>query len=222
MSDDQYREQGGQPGAASGSSSGRRPRRRVGAERGSAEWRKRVSHGTRTGMRRMRVTAGDVRALAEGRDVAPSVRKFVAAARDEYERIAEALGGEARLSPQRRAMLADAARLGALLGALVQQFIEAPDIEIPTKTSNLAAARRRLFETIGIDWHAEERGIEELARDHEAGPGAEEPDPEREERAQAIHEALREADWAPGEPPALDDADEDDPDRAADGDQGAE
>jgi hypothetical protein len=70
----------------------------------------------------------------------------------------EALGGDDRVSPQRRAIVEDAARVGVVLRCVLARFLqrEEPDLEAAGKIGTLASARRAALAAVGLERVARE------------------------------------------------------------------
>jgi hypothetical protein len=68
----------------------------------------------------------------------------------------DALGGPDRVSPQRRALIEDTARLGLVLRASLVRFIQAGDGDAASRVNAAASARRANLVALGLDRVARE------------------------------------------------------------------
>lgn len=137
------------------------------ADRYSAEWRQRVSHGSKRGKARAKFERERARERAQirPRDLArweelglvePSLLPLVQQAQDEVESIVEALGGADRVSPQRRVLIEDFCRLGIAVRGVTASYLRTADHELASKIGTLTGQRRTLLESIGLERIAKE------------------------------------------------------------------
>jgi len=170
------------------------PRRRGGARKGSPEWLERVRAGTLRGLarrrERLRLRARDLALLRTGQlPVAPAMLPHLEAAEAELYGFLEALGGPDVVSPQRRTICEDVARLGVALRSELQRYAETRDPECASRLSGLVTARRSGLQAAGLERVA--RDVPDLAtylrdraaaqeragRDNGAGSDAQDPPP---------------------------------------------
>jgi len=133
--------------------------------RGSEQWRARVAEGKRreaaSARKRReydreaaRLRPVDLARFEELGLVPERLRHLVARAGEEVAELVAALGGEAELSPQRRILLDDCARLGVALNIVMQLLLQG-DAENPgelaSRVATLANARRQHLVTIGLN-----------------------------------------------------------------------
>jgi hypothetical protein len=139
--------------------------------RHSPESRAKLSRGSlRAAVRkreRARLEPRDLARIAATGTVPPGAAGFLASARDEAADLIVAAGGPDRISPQRRALIEDTARLGLALRALLAGFIQggATDGELASRLSSLAGARRANLIAVGLDRFATDApGLDEYLR----------------------------------------------------------
>lgn len=125
-----------------------------GARVGSADWKRRVSEGARRGLalRRagLRVLGADADRLAREGLVVPALLPGMREALAEAAEILDAIGGH-DVSPQRRAMVGDFARLGAIVRAEVAAYLGGPERERAGTIGSLVGQRRALLAQLGLE-----------------------------------------------------------------------
>lgn len=131
-------------------------RRKPGATYGSDAHRARISAGLQRfhalRQSRLRVVPGDLVALRESGTLRPELLPFLDDAVVEAETFLSELGGVERLSAQRRALVADAVRLGALGRLLAARCLQrGGDEDSATRCATLLSARARLLALAGLD-----------------------------------------------------------------------
>lgn len=128
---------------------------RPGAPIGSPEWRRRVSEGVRRSRDRRRQAARvrpqDLARLRESGTVPERISGFLESAEVEAEALLEALGGPDAVSPQRRALVEDAARVGLVLRAELARYVQTADPDAASRVGSLASARRASLVALGLD-----------------------------------------------------------------------
>ncbi len=125
----------------------------------------RITRGTRRGLdrrrERARLRARDLDALRKGIiPVCDAVLPHVVAAEHELAELPVACGGDV-ISPQRRALLEDAARVGVALRSELQRYAETREPECASRLPGLVAARRTNLVAAGLD--RLERDVPDLA-----------------------------------------------------------
>jgi hypothetical protein len=126
----------------------------------------------------------------------PALVALAAQAAEQREQLLEALGGRDRVSPQRQALVEDAAALGLLARALLLRFAQTEDAELASRVATLLSARRASLQAVGLEEHREELTLAEYlaqrdreleaAQDRAHAPNVGRPDgeavPDREPR----------------------------------------
>lgn len=132
------------------------------APRGTPSWKANVGEGRRRGReeraRRARRELRDLAVLAASDTVPARIAPFLEAAGREGSDLLDALGGPERVSPQRRALIEDAARLGLVMRSLLVAFVQGGGIdgELGSRLATLASARRANLSALGLDRFAED------------------------------------------------------------------
>jgi len=130
----------------------------------SAEWKRRVSAGARRGLalRRagLRILGADADRLAREGLVVPALLPAMREALAEAAEILDALGGH-DVSPQRRAMVGDFARLGAIVRAEVAAYLGNPERDRAGTIGGIIAQRRGLLALLVLERF--ERDVPSLA-----------------------------------------------------------
>jgi hypothetical protein len=125
---------------------------------GSEEWKQRISAGLRRHHQRrreyQRVNPRDLTLIRSGK-VTASLRPLLPVAEAEMAELLEACGGES-ISPQRRAILEDAVRLGLVLRAELLRYAQTQDPDSASRVSTLANARRASLSAVGLDRFAKD------------------------------------------------------------------
>jgi hypothetical protein len=101
--------------------------------------------------------------------VSPALLPVVKQAQEEAWDIGLALGGPDELSPQRRALLADLARLGVALGGLTAVYLRNEDPETASRMATLANARRQHLLALGLDERRVEQDLDAYLAARAAG-----------------------------------------------------
>lgn len=136
--------------------------RRRGATYRSAEWRRRVGEGVRRAAqaraRRARQELRELAVLARSGTTPGGVAPYLEAAGREAAELLDALGGVDRVSPQRRVLIEDTARLGLVLRSLLVSFVQGGGVdgETGSRIATLANARRANLSALGLDRHVED------------------------------------------------------------------
>ena len=103
-------------------------------------------------LQRERVLPSDRRAFERpGALVRPELRPLTQAAAAELSALLEALGGPERVSPQRRALIDDTARLGLVLRVSLLRVVQAGDGDAASRVNAAASARRANLQALGLD-----------------------------------------------------------------------
>jgi len=114
----------------------------------------RISHGLKRYYERKRkieaVTPRDLRLERRGL-VTPALRPALLAAEAECADILEALGGVDHVTPQRRAIVEDLARVGVALRGTLAAYLRSEDPDLASKVGSLASVRRTLLTAIGLE-----------------------------------------------------------------------
>lgn len=150
----------------------------------SADTRARISRGLKRHFARKRavslVTPHDLR-LSDKGIVAPSLRPALLAAEAECADVLEALGGADHVSPQRRVIVEDLARVGVALRGTLAAYVRTEDPELASKVGSLASVRRALLTAIGLERVTRELDLTEYlkqtAQNRRDGENGDEPDP---------------------------------------------
>ena len=125
------------------------------ARKGSAEWRQRVSRGAKRGIRRrkerLRTRPRDLERLRAEGLVTESLRPLAAIAEDECFDLIHALGGVDQITPQRRAIVEDVARVGLVLRAELARYVESRDPDCGARVGSLANSRRSSLVALGLE-----------------------------------------------------------------------
>lgn len=120
----------------------------------TADTRARISRGLKRFYARKRavslVTPRDLRLTDKGL-VAPSLRPALLAAEAECADVLEALGGADHVSPQRRVIVEDLARVGVALRGTLAAYVRTSDPELASKIGSLASVRRALLTALGLE-----------------------------------------------------------------------
>jgi len=149
----------------------------------TADTRARISHGLKRYYERKRklatVTPRDLRLERKGL-VAPSLRPALLAAEAECADVLEALGGADHVSPQRRVIVEDLARVGVALRGTLAAYVRTEDPELASKVGSLASVRRALLTALGLDRVCREIDlatyIEQAAQNRAHGANDADPD----------------------------------------------
>jgi len=107
--------------------------------------------------------------------VRPELRPLTQAAAAELSALLEALGGAERVSPQRRALIEDTARLGLVLRVSLLRVVQTGDGEAASCVNAAASARRANLQALGLDDRRDELDFDFLLRP--GRPTAPEEDP---------------------------------------------
>jgi hypothetical protein len=148
----------------------KRERTRVGTLRGLETKRRKQELAEQQG----RLRPVDLSRFENGAVVNERLRPLVADATRESIAIAEALGGVQELTPQKIALIHDLARVGVVMRAVVELFLQSGDAELASKVGTLASVRRAHLTTLGLERFEKRldlsRGIEvEFSTSDEAG-----------------------------------------------------
>ena len=129
----------------------------------SEDTRARISRGLKRYYERKRavslVTPKDLRLTDKG-VVAPSLRPALLAAEAECADVLEALGGADHVSPQRRVIVEDLARVGVALRGTLAAYVRTEDPELASKVGSLASVRRALLTAIGLERREKELDLQ--------------------------------------------------------------
>jgi len=128
----------------------------VGSRTRTPQERERISRGLRRyfALRRQRekVLPSDLIALQRGATLRPVAAACLSAALVEAEALVEALGGPEEVTPQRRLLIDDLARAGALLRASCARALETEsDTDAASRVSALIGARARILGMLGLE-----------------------------------------------------------------------
>jgi len=130
-------------------------KRKPGAIYLTREWRERVGKGLRRyhALRRelARVMPSDLARLRETGTLRPELLPLLGTAEVEAVELLDALGGPDRVSPQRRALIEDTARLGLVMRASLVRFMQSGDGDSGGRVNAAAAARRANLVALGLD-----------------------------------------------------------------------
>jgi hypothetical protein len=128
-----------------------------GGRKHTAEIRARISRGVNRAneVRRIRhrVEPRDLTRLQQSGTVPERIAPFLEGAAVEAAELIQALGGPDAVSPQRRALIEDCARIGLVLRATLARYVQGDgaDAELGSKVGTLAAARRANLQALGLD-----------------------------------------------------------------------
>jgi hypothetical protein len=162
-------------------------RRGQGPAAGSPEWRERVALGTKRGLalrrERLKAKPRDLTRLQREGLVAEALRPLVDLAELELREWLEALGGVDEVSPQRRAVLEDAAGLGIAFRAELSRFLASNDPAALDRLTSIAGARRTSLVAAGLevirpdplstdDYLEALRAQKRVGRENDSPPGA--------------------------------------------------
>jgi len=187
----------------------------VKGQKHTPEARERIRYGTRRALavkrEQLRTRARDVAMLRSGRvPVSEAVLPHLEAAEAELAGFLDALGGADEVTPQRRAVLEDVARLGVALRSELARYAETRDPDCASRLSSLTTARRSGLAAVGLDRVTREVSLHEYiaARAQEpaqGGSNGSSPPPGPAEGKIARESARERASWphgaAPGDGP---------------------
>lgn len=142
-----------------------------GAPYGSDEWKARGVRGRAWAReqrrRRSQIAPAELEALRKSGTVSESIRALglVDAAQAEAVDLLDALGGEEHVSPQRRVLIDDVARIGLVMRAELARYVQKGDADAAGRVGTLAGQRRSSLAALGLDVRRVERDLDEyLAR----------------------------------------------------------
>jgi hypothetical protein len=150
----------------------------------TADTRARISHGLKRYYERKRklaiVTPRDLRLERRGL-VAASLRPALLAAEAECADVLGALGGADHVSPQRRVIVEDLARVGVALRGTLAAYLRTEDPELASKVGSLASVRRASLSALGLDRVTRELDLSEYlkqtAENRAGATNGDDPDP---------------------------------------------
>lgn len=133
-------------------------------ERYSAEWRAKVTSATRHALARKRererrlarIEPLDIREVRAGRCKHPLLTPLAEQELEKLDALYEDLGGFDQLSTARRAIGADWARLGVVLGSELERYSQTRDPECVSRISSLVNTRRAQLSALGLERLARE------------------------------------------------------------------
>ena len=136
-------------------------KRKPGAPKGSPEWRQRISDGQKRAHQRKaeakerereaaRVYPRDLALLRSTGTVSGPLLPLFEVAELENLELLDAIGGDVA-SPQRKAILQDAVRVGMVLRAELARYLQGQDPDAGARVGSLATARRSSLVALGLD-----------------------------------------------------------------------
>lgn len=173
------------------------------AERGSREWRERVSRGAKRGLHRRRESKRarprDLERLRRSGTVAEGLRPIAAIAEAEALEITEALGGTVHVTPQQRILIEDLCAVGIALRGTLALYLQEPDPELGSRLSTMASTRRASLALLGLSRFQHEVSLDDYLQTRAAQDAAEdaipsEDAPEPQPTAEACEDAREERD----------------------------
>src|SRR5690606_35930355 len=109
---------------------------------------------------RAAVLPADLRAIEAGHPVREELQPLVRAAADELVALLDHLGGPDRVTFARQALAQSVVRLGIAERGLALRYVHTADPEVASRIATIAAQRRALLVSLGLDRVARE--VEDL------------------------------------------------------------
>jgi len=129
--------------------------KRPGLKRGSDEWRERVRVASIRGQalkaERRKVRPGDLHTLRMSGTVRAELLPFIGLAERETAELVGALGGIDAVSPQRRILIEDLARMGLCLRGELARYMQTADGEAAGRVATIGRARAATLAQLGLD-----------------------------------------------------------------------
>lgn len=147
--------------------------RRPGSRTGTPEHRERISKGMRRhhAQRRemARVAPADLQMLRRSGTVPQTLKPLLTAAQVEALELVTALGGEDEVTPQKRQLIDDYARLGLVMRGELSRYVQG-DHDAGGRVSTLAGQRRSTLMLLGLDRFERPVGLRDILAELEEGP----------------------------------------------------
>jgi hypothetical protein len=115
-----------------------------------------------------KIVPKDLVAIRNSGQVPPHLRDLIEGAHVEVADLIDALGGPDAVSPQRRALVHDACRVGLILRAELLRYIQTGEGDSAARVGTLTGQRRATLQALGLDRVSREVDLNSYLREHAA------------------------------------------------------